>query len=101
MPLKAAITRARHCACSSFDDLARKVQPTGNTSFEFDLIHFFHLDKIPISKHPADRLASLKIIRFGFDRLGLGLGHEIGHGAARVDSPVGGGWGESCGSSNC
>jgi hypothetical protein len=55
-------------------ELATQVQPAGNTSFEFDLIGLFYLDKIPISQHPADRLASLKIIRFGSTGLDWGWG---------------------------
>jgi hypothetical protein len=32
-----------------------------------------HLDKIPFSQHAGQSLASLKSLRFGFDRFGLGL----------------------------
>jgi hypothetical protein len=36
-----------------------------------------HLDKIAIPQHAGHRLASLKIIRFGFDRFGLGLDMKL------------------------
>jgi hypothetical protein len=49
------------------------VQRACNTQFEFDLSRSSHLDKITISQHAGYHLASLKIIRFGFDRFGLGL----------------------------
>jgi hypothetical protein len=102
MPLKGSHNgREQVLACSSFGGIASKVQPASNTSFEFDLIDLFYLDKTSISKHPASRLASLKIIRFGFDRFALGLGHEIGHGTTRLDSFVGRGGRESCSGSYC
>jgi hypothetical protein len=37
------------------------------------LIHPGHLDKIAFPQHAGQSLASLKSIRFGFDRFGLGL----------------------------
>jgi hypothetical protein len=54
------------------------VQPASNTRFEFVLKYSSDLDKIPISQHAGDvlhhhRLASLKMVRFGFGRLNWGL----------------------------
>jgi hypothetical protein len=48
-----------------------EVQRPCNTRFEFDWSGAGHLDKIAIRQHADD--ASLKTIRFGFDRFGLGL----------------------------
>jgi hypothetical protein len=51
------------------------VQPACNTQFEFVLSHPRHLDKIAIRQHAGD--ASLKAVRSGFDRFGLGLDMKL------------------------
>jgi hypothetical protein len=62
-----------------FGTLSRaKVQPACNTRFESGLGQPFHLDKIPIWQHAG--AASLKTVRFGFDRFGLGLDMKLATG---------------------
>ena len=51
------------------------MQPASNTQFEFVLSHPRHLDKIAIRQHAGD--ASLKAVRLGFDRFGLGLDMKL------------------------
>ena len=48
-----------------------RVQPAGNTQFEFDLSSISHLDKMTISQHAGD--ASRKMCQIRVDRFGLGL----------------------------
>jgi hypothetical protein len=62
----------RTLTCSSLGPFGAKVQPASNTQFEFVLSHPGHLDKIAIPQQAGERLASLKSIRFGFDRLDWG-----------------------------
>ena len=64
--------RNRISTCSSLGPFAPRVQPTGNTRFEFDLNRLGYLDKNPIPQHAGNQLASHKIIRFGFDSLDWG-----------------------------
>jgi hypothetical protein len=62
---------ARRQDVPNWDLSAAGVQRACNTQFEFVLSHLRHLDKIAISQHAAESLASLKTVRF--DRFGLGL----------------------------